>query len=127
MVGTQDPIEAMLSNASAALMSEFDKLLQRGRDAVRRSIPVSPQRAHRPQRERGKRAAAPSPPPVPPKREDPRTVLGFRDDDPLTKKVVKERQRALAELFHPDKGGSVAAMQRINEAVQELLREVTAV
>lgn len=123
-VGAQDPIEAMLSNASAAMMSEFDKLLQRGREAVRRSIPGAPQRTHRSQRERGKRAAAPPQPPEPPKRENPRTVLGFRDDEPLTKRAVKERQRALAELFHPDRGGSVAAMQRVNEAAQELIKEI---
>jgi curved DNA-binding protein CbpA len=34
---------------------------------------------------------------------------------------VKERQRELAKLMHPDRGGSTKALQRINAAAQELL------
>jgi curved DNA-binding protein CbpA len=35
--------------------------------------------------------------------------------------MVKERQRTLAKLWHPDKGGSLKAIQRLNGAAQELL------
>lgn len=120
----QDPIEALLNNASSALMGEVDKLLQRGREAVRRAIPGTPQPVRGPSRGRTKQPAPPPRPPEAPKHDNPRTVLGFRDDEKLTKKSVKDRQRALAELFHPDKGGSVEAMQRVNAAAQLLLKEI---
>jgi hypothetical protein len=35
--------------------------------------------------------------------------------------MVKERQRALAKLMHPDHGGSTKALQRLNVAAQALL------
>ena len=47
--------------------------------------------------------------------------MGFGADTPLTVKLVKERRRKLAELYHPDHGGSDAAMRRINAAADALL------
>jgi hypothetical protein len=64
----------------------------------------------------------PPPPPPPPPREDPREILGFDPKTKLTRAVIKERQRALAALVHPDKqNGSTRAMQRINNAAKELI------
>lgn len=69
---------------------------------------------------------------VPPRRprrrrppgEDPRAVLGIPPDVPLTRELVKKHQRALADIHHPDRGGSVQAMQRINEAATALLAQL---
>lgn len=64
-----------------------------------------------------------APPPV--KKEDPRQVLGFGPAEKLSRKVIKDRQRALARIFHPDTGsGSVEAMQRLNAAADALLKTV---
>ena len=63
-----------------------------------------------------------SPPPSP--SEDARTVLGFPPEVTLTRAMVKQRQRALASMFHPDAGGSTAAMQRVNAAAEELLADL---
>lgn len=67
-----------------------------------------------------KTRARPRVKPQPP-RPSPRTVLGFSETEPLTKKKVRERRRALAHILHPDKGGDQAAMQRINSAAESLL------
>ena len=61
------------------------------------------------------------PPAAAPPAEDPRKVLGFEPQVALTRTIIKERQRALAIIMHPDQGGSDAAMQRINEAAAALL------
>lgn len=74
------------------------------------------------------RQATDQPPPPPPRQaprpvgEDPRLVLGFEPGAPLTQEIIKERKRALANLYHPDKpGGSLVAMKRVNEAADKLL------
>jgi hypothetical protein len=82
------------------------------------------------------RAAAPQPrvrphqpprrPPPSPQRPsipepDPRDVLGFAPGAKLTREIVKSRQRELAKIFHPDRQGSTAAMQRLNSATKKLL------
>lgn len=74
---------------------------------------------------------APVTPPPPPRpqaveREDPREILGFGPDVKLTRSVIKNRQRALLALVHPDVGGSTRATQRINEASKLLLATVPA-
>lgn len=56
--------------------------------------------------------------------EDPRLVMGFPPGTALTRPMVKKRQRDLAALYHPDKGGSTEAMQRLNLAAEALLREL---
>jgi Na+-translocating ferredoxin:NAD+ oxidoreductase RNF subunit RnfB len=60
----------------------------------------------------------------PPNADDPRAVLGFKQDQTLTRQEIKTRQRQLAVIMHPDSGGSDAGMQRINEAAAALLAEL---
>lgn len=55
---------------------------------------------------------------------DPRVILGFAPDTKLTVELIKERRRALANLWHPDKGGSPEAMQRLNAATDALLQQL---
>jgi hypothetical protein len=50
-----------------------------------------------------------------------RRVLGFSDLESLTEEAVKERRRKLAKKHHPDHGGSVAMMARINDAADVLI------
>src|SRR5689334_6503059 len=65
------------------------------------------------------------PPPPPPRRGDnSREVLGFAATAALTKEQVKDRRRELAKQHHPDRGGSVETMQRINAAADILLAEL---
>lgn len=70
------------------------------------------------------KAAPDAPPPKAEPEEDPRVVLGFAADARLTPAMVKERKRELAKLFHPDKHGSAAAMQRVNAAADLLLKNL---
>jgi len=56
--------------------------------------------------------------------EDPRIVLGFKPDEPLTEEIVKKRQRELSKIFHSDRGGSDQTMARVNAAVDELLKKL---
>lgn len=78
----------------------------------------------------GPRAPRPPPPRPPPDpqieaRRLARITLGFDETEKLTKELVKDRKRALARVFHPDTGkGSVAHMQRINQAADLLLKEI---
>ena len=75
---------------------------------------------------------APKPPPRRPPAPDPRlaelrearVVLGFGPNEHLTSDVIKRRQRELARRHHPDHGGRVEVMQRINAAVDVLLETV---
>jgi hypothetical protein len=65
----------------------------------------------------------PQPPPrQAPPREDPRMVLGFPAQTKLTREAIKTRHRELSALFHPDKGGSLEAQQRITAARDALLK-----
>jgi hypothetical protein len=65
----------------------------------------------------------PQQPPRPrkPAGPDPRVVLGFAAGQKVTADEVKKRHRELARKHHPDRGGSVARMQEINAAVDQLL------
>jgi curved DNA-binding protein CbpA len=47
--------------------------------------------------------------------------MGFSGKDRLTVESVKDRRRVLAKKHHPDRGGSVATMARINDAADVLL------
>ena len=49
------------------------------------------------------------------------TILGFAPGTKVTAEAVKERRKELAKLFHPDRGGSTEAMQRVNAAVERVL------
>lgn len=64
---------------------------------------------------------APPPPPRKPALPDPRIVLGFAAGQKVTADEVKKRHRELARKHHPDRGGSLARMQEINAAVDQLL------
>lgn len=48
-------------------------------------------------------------------------VLGFAVGQQITVADVKKRHRELARKHHPDRGGSVAKMQEINQAVDALM------
>lgn len=52
--------------------------------------------------------------------DDPWLVLGLAPGSPPD--AINEARRGLAKRAHPDVGGSVAAMQRINDAADEALR-----
>lgn len=90
----------------------------RAREAARRA---AWSRAQAAARARGQQ------PPPPPKRDnthelaEARAILNFAPDAHLTREQIKERQRKLAKLFHPDAGGSTAEMQRLNGAAKRLL------
>ncbi len=68
----------------------------------------------------------PAAPPPPPPRVDPlaeaRGVLHFGPTEKLTREIVKRRRKDLAAMCHPDKGGSVESMQRVNAAADALLK-----
>lgn len=67
----------------------------------------------------------PPPPPVVDLKADAarraRKVLGFKQDQILTRDLVKARQRKLAMRHHPDRGGSAEAMAKVNRAADDLL------
>ncbi|MFP5486712.1 MAG: hypothetical protein ACLGHQ_00195 [Acidimicrobiia bacterium] len=54
--------------------------------------------------------------------EDPLAVLGLTDA--ATERDVNEARRRLAKRAHPDAGGSVEQMQRINDAADAALRHL---
>ncbi len=100
------------------------------------SYPFSPDPGKQPQFQGPDRAFAsstnrrppprrqPAPPPPQPSAPDPRLVLHFGPNDPVTKQEIEKRRRELARLCHPDRGGSTDAMQRINQAADALLAQV---
>jgi hypothetical protein len=105
-------LQSFLGALGAALVKE---MMARHRQARVGSIPTAA-RAEIPPR---RRRAAPRPAEAP--SQNAREVLGFGRSTPLTAALVKERQRELAALCHPDRGGSTRQMQRINAAATELL------
>jgi hypothetical protein len=119
----EDLLQAVLSHPQ---VDEIFAALQRGaQDFVRRKVREFGGFASEwPPRPPGAAPPPPSSPPPSSSKEDPRTVLGFAPGVPLTRALIKQRQRALASMFHPDAGGSTAAMQRVNAAVEELLAEL---
>ena len=89
----------------------FDELRTRAQERVQEQARRFQQGARQTQQ------ARPRKPPGP----DPRTVLGFMPGQKLTPDDIKKRHRELARKHHPDRGGSVARMQEINAAVDQLL------
>jgi hypothetical protein len=90
--------------------SPLDAARARARDFLRRS--------------QAKAQGRPPPPPPRPRKPagpEPHMVLGFAIGQKLTVAEVKARHRELARRHHPDRGGSVAKMQEINAAVDQLL------
>ena len=53
-----------------------------------------------------------------------RKTLGLEGDAPLTEASIKAAKKSLALANHPDRGGSVEAMQNINDAASLLLKEL---
>jgi hypothetical protein len=97
-----------VAKQAGALFGEF---LSASAERRRHAPPPPPNGHHRP-----------PPPPRPNPADDPRLVLGFEPGDKLTAEIIKERKKALAALFHPDRpGGSLTAMKRVNEAADKLL------
>lgn len=71
------------------------------------------------------RAQQPPPPPNPGAQKiaallHARKILGFKPTQPLTLDAIKARRRELAMKHHPDRGGSLAKMQQINDAADVL-------
>lgn len=68
------------------------------------------------------------PRPAPAPQVDPvllaRMTLHFAPNDPLTQDTVKKRKKRLAELCHPDRGGSAEAMAAVNHAADILLKSL---
>ena len=52
--------------------------------------------------------------------QDAYAILGVIRNAP--REVIEAAHRALARKYHPDKGGSTAAMQRINQAYEQVRR-----
>lgn len=77
-----------------------------------------------PPQPRQARTQRPASAPAAPKRENPRVVLGFGSQVKLTTDMVKQRRRELATLWHPDRGGSTEALQKVNEAADALLKQL---
>jgi len=65
--------------------------------------------------------------PPPPKGMSPaiaRQLLHFGPGEPLDRAKIKSRQRALAAMVHPDRGGDNRAMAQLNEAATILLNSL---
>ena len=132
LIDDHDPIEGLVERVLDTepvqnLIGSFEELLDRAANAIDPRAVPGPSRSSSPAGNRTppRRAAPPPrrpPPPPPVAKEDPRAVLHFGPDERLTKEMVTQRRRALAALCHPDKGGSLAAMQKVNQAADELLR-----
>lgn len=54
-----------------------------------------------------------------------RQLFHFGAQEPLTEELIRKRKHALAQMVHPDHGGSGDAMARINEAAKVLLQAVS--
>lgn len=63
-----------------------------------------------------------APPPRPPVKTTWRTILGFSENDALTKSNVQARFRKLAKQHHPDVGGNCTKMAEISAAYKEAER-----
>lgn len=71
--------------------------------------------------------ARPKPPSDPePKPDNPRVVLGFALDAKLTEKMIRDRRKELARIFHSDTKGNEESMKKVNIAADALLKEVGA-
>lgn len=119
-----DGVDRVIARHSNEVVRSFSTILSnlvgRARTRPRPRVHAPQPHVHAP---RPSSAPPPKPPPPPP---DPREILGFAPGAQLTASEVKRRQRELAAMFHPDRGGSVRAMQRVNDAAAALLAELGA-
>lgn len=114
----QETLQALVQKAGFAvdrMASRHPPVLPQG---ARRRRPPQSQGARVRYRPRPPPRAKPAPEPRP---EDPLVVMGFPVGARPSRADIKDRQRKLAILFHPDHGGGVEAMQRLNSAAQALL------
>ena len=121
MSGPQD-VQDVLDSFVGRLAEHGAELSQRLADGMRSLFdpPPNPKNGHKKTPPR-----RPHAPPAPrPEPEDPWAVLGFERAKPPTRAEVKARQRALAGIYHPDKGGSTRGMQRVNAAAKAILDEI---
>lgn len=129
-IDTRDPFAELTKQflRQPQIQAAFDRVLDMV-DHVGRRVEALPDElvaaAHRPRRVAAPPppppAAGPPPPPPPSPAEAARAILHFDPVQTLTRKQVKQRQRELARLVHPDHRGSKEAMQRINAAAATLL------
>lgn len=82
------------------------------------------QQRRRQQQQQQQRRRRPGRPKPPESTEDPRMVLGFGPQVRLTTALIKDRQRRMAAMVHPDVGGSEEAMRRVNIAADALLSQL---
>lgn len=107
-------------------IEDFVDMFSRGQGDVPHD-PIAAARARaaeflrRAQAQHGHVPPPPRPRPRKPPGPDPRVVLGFAAGQKVTAAEVKARHRELARKHHPDRGGSVARMQEVNAAVDQLL------
>ena len=101
------PVGALIDRADRFLAGHQNPLIQSFAGILGQVLAGRPPRDGPPLEAQAPPRPRAAPPPAPPK-EDPRDVLGFAPGTKLTRAIVKERQRTLAKLWHPDHGGTDA-------------------
>jgi len=117
--GAFDRVTSRVVRSLDQIAPFIDRLTQGRPQSRAQSRPTAP----RPRPGPRPRPEAPRTPPraSTPRPEDPRTILGFAPGARLDAAMIKNRRRELAQIFHPDHGGSPEAMKRVNLAVEALL------
>ena len=143
----QDFVGGILEEADRWISRNRNSIVQNARVAAGNYISAKAAEAQRARAPQTTYAEAPkaAPPPSPPKAapratpkprtvpreasppspgEDPRKILGFNANTPLTPEMIRRRRKKLAAVFHPDvESGSSESMRRVNNAVDRLLEE----
>ena len=125
-----DLIDEILERVDEATESLADKIRSflspriRPPDPVRTRAPNG--NNHKRPPVNGQRRAPPPPPAVQNEvsEKEARLVLGIPLGVKITKEMIRARKRQLAAIFHPDAGGALEAMQRVNTAADKLLKSL---
>ena len=117
----EDPIQALVNRAlqspqAARVLGALEGLIDHAGNAIDPANAPLPPPTQQPQQSLPRRRAN--------KILIARTVLHFSPTEKLSKTKITKRRRALAGLCHPDKGGSVEAMTKINQAADVLFKLV---
>lgn len=125
-IDTRDPIEELTAQILRlpqvqGILDAVDNLGRRLETLPDELIAAAKRPPERPKPPPRKKREAPPPPPRPEPTLDARAVLHFGPDEPLDRRKIKQRQRELARMVHPDRSGSKEAMQKINIAANALL------